>query len=426
MSIYISNVQGLFETAEGSLTLRKADVYIADGRIQRIDGDIPQADRHIDGRERVLLPGLINSHTHIPMTILRNAADDLTFHDWLFGRILPLEDQLTGSDCYWGTQLGIMEMLRTGTTCFLDMYFHLDDIARAVCDAGMRAVLSRGLMSGYNGAQSLHEAVELTERWGDRENLSFFLAPHAAYTCDLDFQREIAETAKGLGLGIHTHISESKREVEENWAQHGKSPVALMDETGLLGSHTVAAHCVHLDDADIALLAERGVHVAHNPVSNLKLANGIARVPELRAAGVNVCLGTDGAASNNTLNLFRELSFATLLHKGTTGDPQAVTAIDGLKMATTNGARALGLDGIIGKLQVGYAADLTLLSLDPLNMQPANDSLSALAYSSGGHEVELTMVAGQILYEKGSFPTIDAERVLYEVEQTCKRIGLRA
>jgi len=423
----MQNVLGLFHEPTKGFFTRKTDVYIAEGKIAGIDSP-PEgftAKRQINGEGKLLMPGFINSHTHVPMTILRNAADDLKFHDWLFGRILPLEDKLAPEDCYWGTQLGIMEMLRTGTTCFLDMYFHIDHVAQAVYDAGMRAVLSRGLMGGVDGETSLKEAKEEIARWQGKGNIDFMLAPHAPYTCDPDYQRLVAETAKKLDVGIHTHISESVREVEDIVAQYGKRPPELMAETGLLTNRTVAAHCVQLDEADILTLAKHGVHVAHNPVSNLKLANGVAPVPKLRAAGVNVCLGTDGTASNNALNMFGELKQACLLHKGISGNPEAITASEGLELATMNGARALGLEGVVGKLAEGYDADLVLISLDHPNMQPQNDLVSALAYAASGHEVELTMVKGEVLYENGAFPTIDTERVYQEVEQICKKIGLR-
>ena len=431
MAIQIQNVLGLFHEEDRGFFTRKADVCIAGGKIAGI-GSVPEgfvAARRIDGTGKLLIPGFINGHTHVPMTILRNTADDLKFHDWLFGRILPLEEQLLPADCYWGTQLGLMEMLRTGTTCFLDMYFHIGEMVQAISDAGARAVLSRGLMGGASdqigGETRLREAREEIVRFSGKGNIRFMLAPHAAYTCDPDYQREVAETAKELGVGIHTHISESVQEVADIRAEYGKSPVALMAETGLLTNRTVAAHCVHLSEADIGIFAAYGVHVAHNPVSNLKLANGVAPIPALRKAGVNVCLGTDGTASNNALNMFGEIKQASLLHKGISGDPQAVSASEALEFATVNGARALGLDGLVGKIAVGYEADLALLGLAHPNMQPQNDQVSALAYAASGHEVEMTMVKGEILYENGSFPTIDSGRVYHEVEQVCKRIGLR-
>ena len=427
MSMLFENVQAIQDAPEGGFVLKNTNVYVADGKIAGI-GREPEgfrAMRRIDGTGKLLIPGLINTHTHIPMVFLRNAADDLKFHEWLFGRILPMEEKLIPEDAYWTTQLGLMEMLRTGTTCFLDMYLYTDEIAGAICDAGGRAVLSRGLVGGADGEKKLKEAVEEIGRWKDRENLSFMMAPHAPYTCDPGYQREIARTARQLDVGIHTHISESEREVKECVAAHGKRPPALMEETGLLTDRTVAAHCVHVDDADIETLARHGVHVAHNPVSNLKIANGVAPVPKFMAAGVNVGLGTDGAASNNTLNLFKDLSLAAIVHKGVTGDPQAVTAQEALKMAWDNGAKALGLDGKIGKIAEGYAADLALIDLSHPNLQPVNDPITALAYSTSGHEVELTMVGGKVLYENGAFPTIDTDRVRREVEATCQRIGLR-
>jgi len=431
MSILIHNVLGLFHEPNRGFFTRNTSVYISSGNIVGID-EAPEgftAEREIDGGGKLLIPGLVNSHTHVPMTILRNAADDLKFHDWLFGRILPLESKLTPEDCYWGTQLGLMEMFRTGTTSFLDMYDHIDEIAQAIYDAGGRAVLSRGLLGGADdqvgGEKRLKQAVDEIARWQGRGNLDFMMAPHAPYTCDPGYQREVAQTAKALDVGIHTHISESAQEVSDILAQYGKRPVRLMEETGLLTDRTVAAHCVYLDEGDIQTLAERGVHVAHNPISNLKLANGVAPVPSLRAAGVNVCLGTDGAASNNVLNMFGELKQVSLIHKGTSGNPQAITAAEALEMGTINGARALGLEGVVGKLAVGYEADLTLIDLHHPNLQPQNDLLSALAYAASGHEVALTMVKGKILYEAGMFPTIDAPLVYRKVEEICKRIGLR-
>lgn len=425
MSILIQNVPGIFPDC----SLRGCDVYIQAGLIAGIDAP-PQnfkAERVVDGAGKLLIPGLVNSHTHSYMTLLRNVADDLKFHDWLFGKILPLEERLTPEDCYWGTQLGILEMLRTGTTCFADMYIFKDAAAEAVTDAGARAVLSRGLAcldaDKADGARRLQEAADEVAAWSSHDNLSFMLAPHAAYTCDPGYQREVAAAARQLNVGIHTHISESTREVAEITAQYGKSPVALMAENNLLTSRTLAAHCVHLDTADIALLAAQKVSVAHNPVSNLKLANGCAPVPDLMAAGVNVCLGTDGAASNNTLNLFGDLRMATLLHKGISGNPETVTAAEGFVMATQNGARALGLSDKIGQLAVGFAADLVLLDMNLPQMQPQNNPLAALSYSASGHEVCMSMINGQILYENGTYPTMDAERILHEVRQICKRIG---
>ena len=422
MRITIQNVLALFDDS----TLRQCSIYIESGKITSVD-HAPEgfrAERTIDGRDRLLIPGLINAHTHSYMTVFRNWADDLKFHDWLFGKILPAEDKLTQEDCYWATQLGLMEMLSTGTTCLLDMYIRPNAAAEAVRDAGARAVLSRGLVGGEQsvGDRLLSAAIDEIQAWQNHENITFMLAPHAPYTCPPVYQREVAAAAKALGIGIHTHIAETRGEVEEIQEKYGKSPAVLMDEDGLLNEKTVAAHCVYLDDEDIALFTKRGASVAHNPTSNLKLACGIAPVPQMLASGVNVALGTDGSASNNSLNLFGDLRLSALLQKGTTGDPQAVTAREALRMATQNGAHALGLGDKIGKIAVGYQADLVLLDLSHPNMLPPNDPIAALVYSANGSEVVLTMVSGQIVYEDGHFPTIDTVRVRTEMERIVRRV----
>ena len=411
---------------------RVCSIFLQNGLIASINTPPANftADKTISGSGRLLIPGLINAHTHAYMTVFRNHADDLTFNDWLFGKIQPLEDKLTVEDCYWGTMLGCVEMLASGTTSFLDMYIFPDAAARAVTDTGMRACLSLGLAgtadASGRGMLRLREAVDEMDRWhGKNDNISFMLAPHAPYTCDDGYQREVAKEAKRLGISINTHLSESVAEIETIRNDYGCSPIELADKTGMLTETTVAAHCVHLSDSDIALLAKRGVTVATNPVSNLKLANGIAPVPKLMSAGVNVALGTDGAASNNALNMFKDLSFLTLLHKGISGNPQLVTAPEGLNIATVNGAKALGLSGKTGEIRPGLLADLAIINLDHPNMQPANDPVAALSYSASGSEVETVLVSGRVLMENRIFPHVDVERIVFEVDSICRRIGMK-
>ncbi len=410
--------------------VKTCSVAVEDGVIAAIDNIPPgfAADKTIFGSGKMLIPGFVNAHTHVYMTVFRNCADDLTFNDWLFGRILPLEDKLTPEDCYWGSLLGIMEMLSTGTTCYNDMYIFTDASARAATESGIRAVLSRGLTGGADDAEGgqnrLRQAFAEIEKWRGTENLSFMLAPHAPYTCDTGYQEEVAREARRLGVRIHTHISESRAEMNTIQERYGCTPPEIMDKTGLLTDRTVAAHCVYLTDDDIALLANRGVSVATNPVSNLKLANGVAPVPKMLKAGINVALGTDGAASNNTLNMFKDLSLLSILHKGATGDPQAVTAREALDIATKNGARALGLTDV-GEIRAGMRADLAVIDLDRPNLQPLGDPVAALSYSMNGSEVETVMVNGRILMENKNFLTIDRDRVLYEVNAVCERIGIR-
>ena len=405
-------------------------VYIADDKIASTTTapDGFKADKTISGAGKMLIPGLVNAHTHASMSLFRNCADDLLFNDWLFGRIMPLEDKLTGEDCYWSMLLSVMEMLRSGTTAFIDMYYFMDDLSRAVVDSGIRAVLSRGLQGGAEdregGETRLREALDSAERWKGRGNLSFMLAPHAPYTCDEGYQREVAAEAKRGGFAINTHLAESLAEIETIKERYGCTPIELADRAGLLSATTVAAHCVQVTDSDISILAQRGVFVASNPVSNLKLANGVAPILKMRKAGVKVALGTDSSSSNNSLNMFRELSTLALLHKGVNHDAQAVTAREGFDIATKNGAAAMGRADI-GEIKPGYIADLVILDVDRPNMRPMNDPVAALAYSTTGAEVETVLVGGRILMENREFTTIDSERVYNEVDKICDRIGTR-
>jgi len=403
-------------------------VYINGGNIVSTSSEPAgfKADKVIDGAGKMLIPGLVNAHTHAAMTLFRNCADDLLFNDWLFGKIMPLEDKLCGEDCYWGVMLAVMEMLRSGTTSYIDMYYSTDDSARAVLESGIRCAFSRGIAGDVSAAEGkLRDAIGEIERWKGKDTLSFMLGPHAPYTCDEGFQREVAAEAKSRGIPVNIHLSESLAEIETIKNQYGCSPIELADRTGLLSDTTVAAHCVQLSDSDISLLAERGVNVATNPVSNLKLANGVAPVMKMRKAGINVALGTDSAASNNSLNMFRELSMLTLLHKGINHDALAITAREGFEIATKNGARAMGI-GNLGEIRPGYIADLVILNLDCPNMQPVNDPVAALAYSANGSEVETVIVGGRVLMENKEFLTIDEGRVYSEIERICERIGVRS
>ena len=425
MNILIKDILALLP--DGAKT---CSVFISGGEIASIstppDGFI--ADKTIQGAGKMLIPGLVNAHTHASMTIFRNCADDLLFGDWLFGRIIPLEEKLTADDCYWGMMLAVMEMLRTGTTAFIDMYYFMESLVRAAEDSGIRAALSRGLIGGADdpvaGEKRLREAIDAIGSYKGRDRLTFMLAPHAPYTCDDGFQREIAAEAKRQGLPINTHLSESLSEIDTIRERYGCSPVELLEKTGLLTETTVAAHCVHLSDADIRILAERGVFVVTNPVSNLKLANGVAPVPKMLNAGVKIALGTDGAASNNTQNLLRELSVLSLIHKGVNHDAQAISAREGFTAATKSGGLAMGRNDI-GEIKPGNAADLAILDLDLPNMQPVNDPVAALAYSANGSEVETVIVDGRVLMENREFLTIESERVIFEVSRICERIGTR-
>lgn len=410
-------------------TVRRCSVYVSGDRIVSVD-KVPEgfaADKTLPGAGRLLIPGLVNCHTHCYMTLFRNSADDLAFSDWLFGRIMPMEDQLQGDDCYWTSLLGCMEMLASGTTCFLDMHMFPHKTARAVDESGIRAVLSRGLQGSREnpagGERRFRQAFEEIDRWQGHPRLGFMLGPHAPYTCDDWYLSQVAEKAEEKHLGVHIHLAESLTEMDTIRKRYGCSPVALAERTGLFRGGAVAAHCVHLDENDMDILKKHGVTVATNPISNLKLANGVAPIPQLLQKGVNVALGTDGAASNNALNLFREMGVTALLHKGLSGDPRQVSARDCLKMATENGAKALDIQA--GKIEAGRKADLAILRLTAPNMRPENDVIASLSYSANGSEVETTIVDGEIVYQNGEFPKLDAERVYAEVRRISERIGTR-
>ncbi len=410
--------------------VRETSVCVSGGEIFAV-GEIPadfRADTVVEGKGKLLIPGLVNAHTHVYMTMFRGCADDLSFTDWLFGHIDPLESKMTREDCYWATLLGYLEMISTGTTACLDMYVFTETALRAAEESGFRAALSRGLTGGAGdpegGKRRIREALEEMEDWkGSTDRIRFFLGPHAPYTCDPDYLREIADLAEERKLPLHLHLSESVSEQEGIREKYGCTPAEYFDRAGILRPGTVAAHCVYVNESDMRLLAERGVTAVTNPASNLKLGNGAAPVPDLLRAGVNVALGTDGAASNNALNLFRELNLVTLLHKGLRGDPTELPASQGLRMATENGARALGWEKL-GRIEAGWTADLAVLDLDRVNLRPWNDILSSLAYASNGSEVESVMVEGKFLMKDREFLTIDRERVQFEVDRTCKRLGL--
>lgn len=384
------------------------------------------AERVIDGTDKLLSPGFVNAHTHIYMTALRNRADDLNFMTWLFEKVVPMENKLTDEDAYWSIQLGCMEMLLSGTTSLLDMHMFPVTTARALADAGIRAAVSRGLQGDEDSmeagrARFVQVETEINE-YGHIPTLSFMLAPHAPYTCGEAYLRLVAERAEQLGVGIHTHLSESRDEQEKCFARYGCTPAELYDRCGILTENTVCAHCVYLSDSDMSLLAKRGTSVAHNPASNMKLGNGFAPVPRMLELGVNVAIGTDGCCSNNNQNMLREMQLVSLIHKGTAEEATAMPASKVFDMATTNGAKALGLGEITGEIRVGKRADLSLFDLNEPGFFPIGDPKAALCYSSAGLKADTVLVNGKILLDKGEFTTIDADKVRFKIKAVSARL----
>lgn len=402
-----------------------ADVGVRDGRIALVGtaGAEDRYDRVIAADGCALIPGLVNCHGHAAMTLFRGIADDLPLKPWLEEKIWPLEARLTAECVYWGSMLAMAEMIRGGTTTFSDMYFFEEETARAAAESGMRAVLSRGLAVGPNLHNALEENRQLAEEWhqGGGGRITIQLGPHALYTCPPRQLAPILDLAAELGLALQIHISETRDEVEESFARYGKSPVAVLEEAGLFQFPVLAAHCVHLSEEDIGILARHQVHVSHNPVSNLKLGSGIAPVPQMHAAGLVVGLGTDGASSNNNLDMFLEMRLAALIHKGIAGDPTLVPAGLALEMATSMGAKALFLDEV-GYIEEGMKADITLVDLNRVHLSPRHDPYGAIAYAAKASDVTLVMVDGRILLEDGRLTTIDEERTIYEAQRCLRAI----
>ena len=411
---------------EPSFRIGQHTLYISGDLIAGIDHrpDGFTQDQVINGKDRLVIPGLINAHTHSYMSIMRNCADDLSFMDWLFGRINPIESRLEPEDAYWGSLLSQIEMIRSGTTTFNDMQMHIHQTTRAASESGMRAIVCRGLTGNDYDREDvrLREAFEEMESWKDCSTLSFWLAPHAPYTCGPEYLRMVADVAKEKGLGIHIHLAESVAESENIRKDYGCTPIEYAHRAGIFDVPVIAAHCVQLEENDISILARSGASVVTNPASNMKLGNGFAPVPELLSSGVNVCLGTDGAASNNAQNLFREMSHLALIHKGTHKTPQCVGAGEVFYAATAAGAKALNLN--TGSIEVGKKADLAILRLDLASMMPNNNLLAALCYSADGSETDTVIIDGKIVMQDRELKTIDEEKVFAKIREICHRLDL--
>lgn len=406
--------------------VENATIHIAKGKIDYVGtaegAPAFDAARTIDADGHVVMPGLVNAHTHAAMTLFRGFAGDLPLMDWLH-QIWPVEEKMTGECIYWATQLAIAEMLSTGTTAFLDMYDHMDEVARAVADTGIRATLSLG-MTGFGDRDKKIETTRALHRdfHGAQDGrIQIMVAPHAEYTCPPDFLIRVRDLAQELGIGIHVHASESVAEMEDSQKRNGVSPIVHLDKLGLLTPHTTAAHCVHLSEEDMDILAARGVRVAHNPGSNLKLGSGISPVPQLLERGVTVALGTDGAGSNNNLDMWEEMTLAALLHKGAGHNATLVPAPMAVRMATEFGAAAIDAPQT-GRLEKGFRADLIMVDTCGIRYRPRRELVQHLVYSGNSSDVRLTMVDGRVLYEQGQFLTLDIERAIAEVERFAKEL----
>jgi len=385
-------------------------------------------DIEIDGQGKLAIPGFINAHTHLAMVLFRGLADDVPLQVWLEEHVWPLERLLQPEDVYWCTLLGIAEGIRSGTTAFIDMYFHCDQVAHAIEESGVRALLSYGMIAPSleeNGTSELATAKDLVQQWQGQADgrIQIALSPHAVYTCGEDVWRQAIELAHKLDVPLHTHVSETRAEVDDWKAKTGMTPVGYLESLGALSVPTLAAHCVHVDTDDMAILANHPVTVAHCPKSNAKLGSGIAPVQAMRKAGVCVAIGTDGAASNNRLDMVEELRASWMLQRATHEDPSFLDSTEVVSMAVDAGRSLFGLPET--GLAAGGPADVVLFDTDQIHTTPSHDAAAMLAYAADSRDVTDVYVDGKALLKNGELRTIDEERVKSEVRRLLHRLKNR-
>lgn len=431
LSILIKNASYVLTQDTKRRVLRDADVLIEGDRITKVGrGITKRAGKTVDGRGKAVLPGLINLHTHASMTLFRGIADDVGLFEWLEGSIFPLEAKLTEEDIRCGAMVGALEMVKSGTTSFLDMYVSMDRVAEACKEIGIRGFLSVGVTDIGASPEAAEAKLGLCERfierWSGDELITPSVGPHAIYTCSAGFLRKANALAKRHGVLVHTHLSETKKEAADCRRKNGMSPARYLDKLGLLSPRLVAAHSVWMTGEDISLMKRRGARVAYCPVSNLKLGSGVAPVHEMRKRGLCVGLGTDSAASNNSLDLFEEMKFGALLQKGTNLDSRIISAQDALDMATIDGARCLGAEDRLGSIEKGKLADVILVDLAKPHLTPIHSVLSHLVYSAKGSDVAAAIINGRVVIEDGKLLTSDEKEILRKAQKASEGLLRRA
>lgn len=430
MKLLLKHCDILVSEGAGFRCLENAYLGVDGDAIDYIGTDRPQAayDLEKDLSGRLLLPGLVNCHGHSPMVLLRGVGSDLSLQEWLFGKIMPIEDKLTAEDIKVGNQLALLEMISTGTTSYSDMYFEPQTAVENALACGIKANISRPVQcfnkdetyaENFRAKQSIQLFKDYHGAGDGRVRIDFSV--HAEYTCFEHIVGPYSADCRALGGRMHIHLSETKKEHDECVEKYGKTPARWFYDLGTFDSPTAAAHCVFVTEEDMALMLEKGVSPIHNPTSNMKLGSGYAPIQRMLDLGLNVTLGTDGAASNNNLNMMEELHLAAVLHNGYHRDPTILKPAELLAMATRNGAKLQGREDT-GELAVGKKADIIALDLTKPHMVPNLDPLALTVYSAQGSDVVLTMVDGKILYENGEFLTLDAEKILYDAKAAVKRL----
>ncbi|MDO5852242.1 MAG: amidohydrolase family protein [Methanobacteriaceae archaeon] len=408
-------------------SINKGSILIENDKIKEVNPNISvnDTDKVINAENKIVLPGLINTHSHLAMTLLRGVGDDLKLDTWLNDYIWPKEAKLTDELCYIGSKLAIAEMIKTGTTCYNDMYFHMDQTAKATKETGIRGLISYGMIDLFDEEKKKKELNISKKLIKDYHNssdgrLQVALGPHSPYTCSQELLEETVKLANKYNIKTHIHVAETQKEVDDLKKERNQTPFEYLNEIGILGENTIAAHGVWATDNDIQIIKKTKTSISHNPSSNMKLASGIAPIKEYLENGINVCIGTDGCASNNNLDMFKEMKLTTLLQKVHNYNPEVLTAQETLNMATINGAKALGINA--GRIDENYKADLILVDNNTINMTPDNNSLSNIIYASIATNTDSVICNGEILLENKELTTINEKELMEDTEVIAKEL----
>lgn len=425
MNILIENVK-ILTMADGEV-IKNGNIYIENEKIKKITNDKIDFsyDKKIDGKNYLAMPGFVNAHTHVGMSLFRNFSDDVELMTWLNEKIWPLEDKLIEQDVYWASLLSHAEMIMTGTTSFADMYYFEDQTIKALEKSKMRAQISRGLTLEDKNYKKIEENIDLFKKYENSQDgrINIAFGPHAVYTTDKNYLKEINKYAKKYKMPIHIHLSETKTENTDCMKRFNQSPTEVFEECGIFENKTIAAHGVYLSDKDLDILSKYDVSVVHNPSSNLKLSSGFLDCTRVINKKINLAMGTDSSASNNNLSMIKEISLTSLVSKY--NNPQNLKAYDVLKMATINGAKALGLDDKIGTLEEGKLADIILIDLNNPNHTPQNNLISSLPYSTFDKDVSYVIINGDLVYDDKKFVYLNEKEIIKNAEESFQKLRNR-
>ena len=404
--------------------VKKSDILIEDNIIVKMERDLSEeiVDEKINAKNMVVMPGLVNTHTHLAMSIFRGYKDDRKLMDWLENAIFPVEDKLEPEDIYWNSYLSCLEMLRTGTTTCNDMYFGMNKVIEAIENTGLRALVAWSITD-----DSIRDKVERTREYAKKYNvpgsrIKVITSPHAPYSCNPDTIKLCVDLAKELNTGLHIHLSETLDEEETIRERYNKRGTEYLNDLGVFDVPVILAHGIYISDSDIEILKNVRGGIAHNPISNCKLSSGICDVVKLRRNGINVGLGTDGIGSTTTLDMFEEMKTAAYLQKVNTMEPTSIKAYDILKMATIDGAKVLGMEDQIGTLEPGKKADMIFIRTDKLHLCPDNDVCTNIVYSANGSDVDTVMIDGKIIMQNRKMINLDEKEVMRQVKKIAKRL----